>query len=74
MKKNKKLTVWGKRMLDYLYWGTGRLHTLDKDIDQEWLVLIEEAKKIGISIQEVRKFLTNNSINIASEEQLKPKK
>ncbi|MBA9025669.1 anti-repressor SinI family protein [Peribacillus huizhouensis] len=68
-----KSRSYGEKECQNLYWGMGRLYTLDKDIDQEWLFLIEEAKKIGLSIQEVRKFITKNSINMDNEEQLKPK-
>ncbi|MGE8078384.1 hypothetical protein [Peribacillus loiseleuriae] len=34
-----------KPVLDNLHWGMGRLYMLDQDIDQEWLLLITEAKK-----------------------------
>ncbi|MGN0973838.1 MAG: anti-repressor SinI family protein [Bacilli bacterium] len=29
--------------------------------EKEWLLLMKEAKKIGLHIDEVRKFITNNS-------------
>ena len=35
-------------------------NTTVKDMDAEWLELIIEAKKIGITIEEVRKFLKQN--------------
>jgi DNA-binding transcriptional MerR regulator len=34
-------------------------NTIIKDMDAEWLELILEAKKIGISIEEVREYLYN---------------
>ncbi|MFJ5621701.1 anti-repressor SinI family protein [Peribacillus loiseleuriae] len=47
------------------------MNKLDKDIDQEWILLMVEAKKVGLSIQEVRKFIANRSHYIPKEEQLK---
>ncbi|MDQ0242532.1 DNA-binding transcriptional MerR regulator [Bacillus fengqiuensis] len=38
------------------------MNNQEKGIDQEWLNLIVEAKKMGLSIQEIRSF-------IASEQQ-----
>jgi len=34
--------------------------TIEKDIDTEWLELINEAKKIGLSIDEIRDFLNRS--------------
>lgn len=31
--------------------------TIDKEIDSEWLELIIEAKKMGMTIEEIREFL-----------------
>jgi DNA-binding transcriptional MerR regulator len=31
--------------------------TTEKDLDTEWLELINEAKKLGLSIDEIRNFL-----------------
>jgi DNA-binding transcriptional MerR regulator len=36
-------------------------NTIIKDMDAEWLELIMEAKKIGITIEEVREFLDQNA-------------
>ncbi|WP_309144693.1 anti-repressor SinI family protein [Bacillus sp. EB600] len=36
-------------------------NTISKDMDAEWLELILEAKKIGITIEEVREFLDQNA-------------
>lgn len=32
-------------------------------IDEEWLALIFEAKELGLSLDEVREFLSQNQIN-----------
>jgi DNA-binding transcriptional MerR regulator len=32
--------------------------TVEKELDQEWLDLINEAKKLGLSIEEIRDFLS----------------
>lgn len=31
----------------------------EKELDQDWLGLINEAKKLGLSIEEIRDFLTD---------------
>ena len=36
-------------------------NTIIKDMDAEWLELIMEAKKIGITIEEVREFLDQDA-------------
>lgn len=45
----------------------GILNNFEEEIDKEWLLLMEEAKKIGLSIQEVQSFITTNS-NLTSNE------
>jgi DNA-binding transcriptional MerR regulator len=34
---------------------------IDEELDMEWVELIREAQKIGISIDEIREFLKNSS-------------
>ncbi|MGX2961403.1 anti-repressor SinI family protein [Peribacillus sp. JNUCC 23] len=46
------------------------MNKLDEEIDQEWLVLMVEAKKMGLSIQEVRKFITKNPQHNSQEGKL----
>ncbi|MFB5196813.1 anti-repressor SinI family protein [Neobacillus sp. KR4-4] len=41
--------------------------TVEQDIDTEWLDLINEAKKIGLSIDEIRDFL-NRSLGLKTIE------
>ena len=36
-------------------------HLEGEEIDQEWLYLILEAKKIGLSMEEIRSFLRQES-------------
>ncbi|MFC3884755.1 anti-repressor SinI family protein [Bacillus songklensis] len=40
----------------------------EKEIDQEWLELMVEAKKLGLSIQEVRHFMTSHQLPIYKKE------
>jgi len=37
---------------------------LAAELDAEWLQLIEEAKKIGLNIEEIRDFISNNQNNL----------
>ncbi|MBM7651835.1 anti-repressor SinI family protein [Neobacillus cucumis] len=34
--------------------------TVEKELDQEWLDLINEAKNLGLSIEEIREFLSKS--------------
>ncbi|WP_420842496.1 anti-repressor SinI family protein [Halalkalibacter alkaliphilus] len=36
-------------------------------LDHEWLMLIEEAKKLGLSVEEVRNFLKLQAVHLAKE-------
>jgi DNA-binding transcriptional regulator YhcF (GntR family) len=35
--------------------------TTEKELDQEWLKLINEAKNLGLSVDEIREFLSNRN-------------
>lgn len=37
-------------------------NTIEKEIDAEWLELIIEAKKMGITIEEIHDFLTTPNL------------
>ncbi|WP_081988228.1 anti-repressor SinI family protein [Halobacillus sp. BBL2006] len=36
------------------------MYTLDRDVDLEWVELMVEAKKLGLSLEEIRDFLKGN--------------
>ncbi|KAB7707423.1 DNA-binding anti-repressor SinI [Bacillus aerolatus] len=37
-------------------------------VDQEWIVLMKEAKNLGISMEEIREFLKKEKVNLENVE------
>lgn len=47
------------------------LANLKEEVDLEWVLLIKEAREVGISKEEILKFLTRNG-NPVSEKESRP--
>jgi cell division protein FtsL len=52
-----KLILSGVMMENSLYSSGSAVHVKDNKLDQEWLKLIVEAKTLGLTIDEIRRFL-----------------